>query len=401
MGPYQGADGWRRWMVVAAALALAAPLWAQSPKIFRDGDSWVEETTGTLSAGHEFRSFMDLGSLQVQGNSSQVSYVVRKRSRASSEEEARRQFEQLRISATKVGDAVILEGRLLSRSVNRLSADIVVQIPRMTRLVKVETKGGNLALSSVSGSIIGATAGGNVKLDMLSGPVKIMSGGGNMDASNIGSDLYFQSGGGNVSIDRANGQVIIKTGGGQVSIGMAGPTTVETGAGNVTVKKCNGDLRASTGGGNLNLGDIYGSVTAETGGGTVKLASAKGDVRVVTGGGAVELMKLGQSAHVETGGGSITAQFVAMRSQFKDSMLRTALGNVVVYLPRDLGVNVHASTEMANGAGITSAFPGLTISSEGGKYGPKSMSAEGMLNGGGPILRVRTTIGQIDFRQSQ
>jgi DUF4097 and DUF4098 domain-containing protein YvlB len=401
MGPYQGAAAWRRWMVAAATLALAAPLWAQSPKVFRDGDSWVEETAGTLSAGREFRSFVDLGSVLVQGNSSQVSYVVRKRSRTSSEEEARRQFEQLRISATKVGDAVVLEGRLLSRSVNRLSADIVIQIPRLTQLVKVETKGGNLALSSISGSVIGATAGGNVKVDTVSGPVKIMSGGGNMEASNVTSDLYFQSGGGNVSIDRANGQVIVKTGGGQVSIGTAGPTTVETGAGNVDVKKCSGDLHASTGGGNLNLGDVYGSVTADTGGGTVKLASAKGDVRVVTGGGAVELMKLGQSAHVETGGGTITAQFVAGRSQFKDSMLRTAVGNVVVYLPRDLGVNVHASTEMANGAGITSAFPGLTISSEGGKYGPKSMSAEGMLNGGGPILRVRTTIGQIDIRQGQ
>lgn len=400
MGPYQGAAAWRRWMVAAATLALAAPLWAQAPKIFRDGDSWVEETTGTLSAGHEFRSFMDIGSLLVEGNSSQISYVVRKRARTGSEEEARRQFEQLRISATKVGDAVVLEGRLLSRSVNRLSADIVVQIPRMTQLVKVETKGGNLALSSVSGSIIGATTGGNVKVDTVSGPVKIMSGGGNMEASNVASDLYFQSGGGNVSIDRANGQVTVKTGGGQVAIGTAGPTVVETGAGNVDVKRCNGDLHATTGGGNLNLGDVYGAVTADTGGGTVKLASAKGDVRVVTGGGAVELMKLGESAHVETGGGSITAQFVAGRSQFKDSSLRTAVGNIVVYLPRDLGVSVHASTEMANGTGITSTFSGLTISSEGGKYGPKSMSAEGSLNGGGPILRVRTTIGQIDIRQS-
>ena len=401
MGPYQGAAAWRRWMVAAATLALAAPLWAQAPKIVRDGDFWVEETTGTLSAGHEFRSVVDIGSLLVEGNSSQISYVVRKRARASSEEEARRQFEQLRISATKVGDAVILEGRLLSRSVNRLSADIVVEIPRMTQLVKVETKGGNLALSSVSGTIIGATTGGNVKVDTVSGPVKIMSGGGNMEASNVASDLYFQSGGGNVSIDRANGQVTVKTGGGQVSIGTAGPTVVETGAGNVDVKRCNGDLHASTGGGNLNLGDVYGAVTADSGGGTVKLASAKGDVRVVTGGGAVELMKLGQSAHVETGGGSITAQFVAGRSQFKDSSLRTAVGNIVVYLPRDLGVSVHASTEMANGTGITSTFTGLTISSEGGKYGPKSMSAEGSLNGGGPILRVRTTIGQIDIRQSQ
>jgi len=222
-----------------------------------------------------------------------------------------------------------------------------------------------------------------------------------MDASNVTSDLYLQSGGGNVAVDHANGEVVVKTGGGKVWIGSAGKATIETGAGNVDVNKCNGDLRASTGGGNLNLGDVYGSVTAETGGGTVKLGSARGDVRVITGGGAVELMKVGQSAHVETGGGSIMVQFVAGRTQFKDSMLRTALGNVVVYLPKDLGVDIHASTEMANGSGITSAFPELMINSTGGKYGPKSMSAEGMLNGGGPALRVRTTIGEIDIKRLQ
>lgn len=400
-GPQNGAVAWRLWMVAAAivSLALAAPLLAQSTRVFRDGDSWVEETTGTVAPGHEFRTSTEIGSVQVQGTAQQVSYVVRKRFRTDSESEARRQFEQLKITASKIGDAVILEGKLLSRGMSRLNADIIVQIPRLTQLVKVETKGGTLALSSISGSIFGSTGGGNVKVDTVSGPVKIMSGGGNMEASNVTSDLFLQSGGGNVSVDHANGQVVVKTGGGKVWIGSAGPTTVETGAGNVDVNKCSGDLRANTGGGNLNLGDVYGSVTAETGGGTVKLASAKGDVRVVTGGGAVDLMKVGQSAHVETGGGSITVQFVAGRTQFKDSVLRTALGNVTVYLPNDLGVNVHASTEMASGPGIMSAFPEIMISSEGGKYGPKSMSAEGMLNGGGPILRVRTTIGQIDIRR--
>jgi len=133
----------------------------------------------------------------------------------------------------------------------------------------------------------------------------------------------------------------------------------------------------------------------------VRLSSAQGNVRVVTGGGSVELWKLGQGAYVETGGGAITAQFVGGRNQFRESYLHTALGDVVVYLPRDLGVNVHASTEMANGAGIKLAFPGLVITSEGGQFGPKAIFAEGALNGGGPILRVRTTIGQIDFRQLQ
>jgi hypothetical protein len=53
---------------------------------------------------------------------------------------------------------------------------------------------------------------------------------------------------------------------------------------------------------------------------------------------------------------------------------------------------------MTNGRGISSDFPGLKITAS-GDYGPKAMYAEGALNGGGPMLRVRTTIGQINFRR--
>lgn len=388
-------------MAAALAILLSAPLWAQSSHVFREGNTWVEETTGTLPAGREFRTITDIGSLRVQGNASQVSYVVRKRANAESEEAARRQFDQLRIKASKVGDAVVLEGKLMGHNVNRLAADFVVQIPRLTQMVKAETRGGALSLTSIAGTVMGTTGGGNVKVDDVSGAVKITSGGGNMEAGKVSADLFLQSGGGNVSVERVTGQLFIKTGGGRVKIGTAGATTVETGAGNVEVGQCNGDLRASSGGGNLSLGDVEGSVTAETGGGTVRLTSAQGPVQVVTGGGAVELMKLGQSARVETGGGPITAQFVAGRGQYRDSYLHTAVGNVVVYLPRDLGVDVHASTELASGVGIKSEFPGLAITSEGRQYGPKSMFGEGRLNGGGPLLRLRTTIGQIDIRRSQ
>ncbi len=399
-GPQFGAVR-RRWTTVVVALTLSVPLWAQTARVYRDGNSWVEETTGTLPAGREFRTFTDMGSLQVQGNSSQVTYVVRKRSNASSEEAARKQFEQLRITASRVGDAVVLEGRLMGRNVNRLAAEFMVQSPRLTQLVKAETHGGNLALSSIAGTVVGTTGGGNVKVDDMAGPVKIMSAGGNLEAGNVTSDLFLQSGGGTVSVERVTGQLFVKTGGGKVKIGTAGATTVDTAAGNIEIGKCNGDLRANSGGGNMNFGDVAGNVTAETGGGTVKLGSAQGDVKVVTGGGAVELMKVMQGAHVETGGGPITVQFVGGRGQFRDSYLHTAMGNVVVYLPRDLGVSVHASTELANGYGIKSDFPGVAITSEGGQYGPKSMFGEGNVNGGGPILRLRTTIGQIDIRRSQ
>ncbi len=393
----------RRWKLTVAAslVVLTVPALAQSSRVFRDGDAWVEETTGTLPPGHEFRAQTDLGSVQVQGDASQVTYVVRKRSTENTEAAARRQFDQLRVTARRVGDAVVLEGRVMGRNMNRMAADFVVQIPRLTQMVKAETRGGALSFNSIQGAVMGFTGGGAVKIDDIGGPVKVTSGGGAMQAGSVNSDLFLQSGGGSISVERVSGQLFVKTGGGKVRIGTSGPATVETGAGNIEVTRCNGELRATSGGGNLNFGQVEGNLTAETAGGSVRLSSAQGNVKVVTGGGAVELWKVGQGANVETGGGAITVQFVSGRGQFHDSYLHTALGNVVVYLPRDLGVNVHASTEMANGAGIKSAFPGLAITSEGGQYGPKSMFGEGSLNGGGPILRVRTTIGQIDIRQLQ
>ena len=407
LGPQFEAAGGRRWstsawqLAITLVVALAIPLGAQSTRVFRDGNTWVEETTGNLPAGRELRAYTDLGSVQVQGSSSDVSYTIRKRTLADTEETARRQFEQLRFTANRMGDAVVLDGRLKVRNTNRLTADITVQVPRQTQSVKVETRGGALSFNSIAGSIVGFTSGGSVKLDSISGPVKITSGGGVMEAGSMGSDLFLESGGGNVTVERVNGQLIIKTGGGRVRIGASGGTSVETGAGNIEVTKCNGDLHVNSGGGNLNLGDVSGSVLAETNAGSVRLASAQGGVRVVTGGGTVELLKLGQSAQVETGAGAITVQFLPGRNRFQDSFLHTASGDVVVYLPGNLGVNVHASTELASGKGILSAFSGLAITSEGGNYGPKSMYAEGPLNGGGPVLRVRTTIGQIDIRRSQ
>ena len=144
LGPQFEAAGGRRWSNSAwrCSWRLAIPLCAQTRRVFREGNSWVEETTGSLPAGREFRAFTELGSVQVQGNAAQVSYVVRKRSFAGTEEAARKQFEQLRFSANKAGDAVVLEGRLIGRNVNRLTADIAVQIPRQTQMVKVETRAG-------------------------------------------------------------------------------------------------------------------------------------------------------------------------------------------------------------------------------------------------------------------
>jgi hypothetical protein len=56
---------------------------------------------------------------------------------------------------------------------------------------------------------------------------------------------------------------------------------------------------------------------------------------------------------------------------------------------------------VANGHTIQAGdFSGIHVTSEGGDYGPKTVTAEGQLNGGGPVLKVRTTTGDIVFRRA-
>ena len=53
--------------------------------------------------------------------------------------------------------------------------------------------------------------------------------------------------------------------------------------------------------------------------------------------------------------------------------------------------------ELANGHRIRSDFSEIRVITEGGEWGPGSATAEGNLNGGGPVLKVRTTTGDISF----
>jgi len=381
-------------------LAIAFPLCAQQPRIYRDGNTWVEEVTGTLPAAHELHVMTDIGSVEVQGNAARITYLIRKRSYLPSPDAAKRQFDHLRISAVKMGESDSIEGKVTSKNMPRFGAEFIVQVPRDLSVVKVQTRGGSLSFSSIAATIVATTGAGLIKLDDLAGPVKIASGGGNVEAGNLGGDLTFTSGASDVRVSNVGGQTQVSLAGGRVYIGSSKASTIQTGAGSIQVQKCFGDLHVVSGGGNLYLGDIYGAVQAKTEGGSVRVASATGPVQVSTGGGSVTLFNLGRGAQVETGAGPVTVEFLGNHG-FTDSFLHTASGDVTVCFGNSVPVTVHATSDMASGRGIVSDFPGLNISQQGGVYSPRSMSAEGALNGGGPALRIRTTIGQIAFRRCQ
>ena len=212
--------------------------------------------------------------------------------------------------------------------------------------------------------------------------------------------LDLHTGGGAIHVHQANGKIVAETGGGTIEIMSATQgASVETGGGGIEVHRCSGKVKAETGGGSIDLGDIDGPVSIETGGGSIHLASAKGHVDAQTGGGGIELYGV-PSARVETGAGGIVVKLIKTGAPPSDSRLETSAGDITVYIAADVAVSVRASVDMGNGHHITSDFPDIHVASEGNQWGPRTLTAEGKLNGGGPVLKVRTTTGDICFRRA-
>lgn len=383
-------------LATAFLVSIAA---AQQTRVYRDGDSWTEEVTGTLSAARNLRVRVDFGSVRVQGSSQQdITYVIRTRSYGSDEKQARREFEAYKINASARGDTALIEGNWQGHRRNLCSGEFVINVPRNLDLAKLETSGGGVTVNGIKGRVEAQSGGGKIHLDDIGGSVSAETGGDSIEIGTVNGDLHLETGGGKINITNAKGQVTATTGGGNiVLVSSAQGATLEAGGGNIEVNKCGGKLKVSTGGGNIELGDISGPVEIETGGGSIRLGWAKGVVRAETGAGRIELNGV-SSARAETGAGGILAKFISSSGERTDSVLETSAGDIVVYIAPDVAMTIRASIDLANGHKIQSDFSDIRVTSEGGDWpGPKSFTAEGKLNGGGPTLKVRTTTGDIKF----
>jgi DUF4097 and DUF4098 domain-containing protein YvlB len=387
--------------IVLLTLALAPLAAAQQSRISQAGGSWGQEITGSLAAVKNLRVKVDMGSVVVRGGSEQaINYVIHTRSYNSSEQEARRQFDSYKITAYVRGDTAWIVGDWQGRHPHHFSGEFDINVPRQMTFVKVETQGGSVDATAISGHLDAESGGGGIHVDDIGAGVNAETGGGSIDVGTVSGDIGLHTGGGSIEVHHANGKVTAETGGGSVDIQSGSQeASIETGGGSVEVHQCNGKVRVSTGGGSIELGDIGGPADIDTGGGSIRLTSAKGHVRAQTGGGGIELYGV-PSARAETGAGAITVKLVNTGAQRNDSMLETSAGDITVYIAPDVAVSVRASVDLGNGHRITSDFPDIHVTSEGGQWGPKTISAEGNLNGGGPVLKVRTTTGDICFRRT-
>ena len=158
--------------VALAIFSLPANLFAEeTTRIYRDGNGWVQEITGSIAAAKGLKVSSTEGSIQVQGGSSpNVTYTIKKHVYRSSEETARRDMASFEVRVSRRGDYVLLEAEG-NHSHGRFSAEFKVTVPKETSWVKLETMGGSVGVNGIDGSVKAETAGGSISVDEIGGPV--------------------------------------------------------------------------------------------------------------------------------------------------------------------------------------------------------------------------------------
>ena len=328
-----------------------------------------------------------MGSVVVRGGQQQgINYVVHTRSYSSSEQDARRQFESFKVTAYVKGDTAWIVGDWQGRRPRKCSGEFTINVPRDMGWMKLETEGGNVDATGISGRVEAESGGGSMRLDDIGGGVSAQTGGGSISVGTISGDIGLHTGGGSIQVRHANGKVVAETGGGSVEIqsGAQG-ASIETGGGSIEVRQCSGKVKASTGGGSIDLGDIDGPAEIDTGGGSIHLTSAKGHVSASTGGGGIELFGV-PSARAETGAGGIVVKLIntgGERRRFRYSRPPPATSRFTSH-PMLRSRCAPVST-WPTATALTPIFRIFTSPVKADQWGPKTLTAEGKLNGGGPV----------------
>lgn len=394
-------------LALGASQSLASPdeasLRRGTPQ--REGRAWVEhaECSAPTHEGGRLVLRADSGSVRVKpGRNDRVDCEVRLRAYTPSEEEARRYFRSYELGIRQLeGGGVALTGRY-QREYGRngvLGVEFHVSVPLKFNL-DLETNGGGLTVETLEGELRGYTAGGDIRTGDVTGPVRVETAGGDIDLGDITQRLEAHTAGGSIHVGNLKSDATLETSGGEIFAGIIeGSVSAETAGGDIVLRGASGPVKAETAGGQIQIGPCRASIRAETAGGSIRLQGARGMVQAETAGGSIDLFRIESAVRAQTANGRILLELNANRETFAPSLLETSVGDVQVFLPPELPLDIDAAIEEAFGHKIVSDFPQLRVEGNEEDFHHRSQRGEAALNGGGKLLRIRTVTGNIEIRR--
>ncbi len=381
-------------------LAGAALLIAQSePAPVREGGYWTRTVQGQVeTSGSAGLRVETTGNVQVRGSSDpRAGYSLKLRVKAADAREADTLLRGFIVKTGSEGGWAYIKVTP-PRQVSG-GSELTVTGPRALRDVVVETHGGDVRASDWDGGLEARSAGGRIAVDGIRGRSELRTAGGDIQAGNVGGPLRCVSGGGAIRVDSAGAEAWLETAGGEIVLHQsAGPVHAATGGGNIRIDRAAGTVFARTAGGLIQVGQAGGAVTAETSGGAIQVDAANG-VRCESAGGAIRLRNVAGALHVSANSGNILAQLISGHP-FADSLLSTNAGDITVFVPSNLALTIQATNETGGIGRIVSDFTEVPVQT-GAHPGMGPVTAQGALNGGGPVLRLNVAGGTIYLRREK
>ena len=384
-------------LALTALLATVGAAQTLSP-LRREGGYYVQEERGELPAAPRLR-ISSTGAVEVEGGvGRQVSYQLTRKVKASSEGEAQRLFDEAPLTAARQGGSVTLRVDKPSCWSCGFSAALHVSAPHATQEALISTTGGAIRVSNIEGRVNADTAAGAISADNIGGGVRATTSGGPITLGAIGGPVRCETAGGPIKVGAVRGETVLSTSGGRIEVGeVLGSLRAETSGGDIKAQRVAGEVFAGTSGGVIQIGEALGRVVAETAGGSIEIAKAPQGVTADTAGGRIRLTEVAGAIRAASAAGNIEAVFLN-GSPVADSLIETNAGAIVVFLPASLRVAVDASVGFARGLNrIESEFADIQVVR--GSGGASEVRAVGVLNGGGPVLRIRNTSGRIQIRR--
>ncbi len=231
-----------------------------------------------------------------------------------------------------------------------------VTVPYQSNVDLKTASAGAIHVDNLDGTVRAEASIGNLRLGEIQGIVWGKTGGpGSITLKGCQSDVDLESGIGNIELGSVGGKVIAKTGG----------------PGKVVLKECQSDVDVESGIGNIELGSVGGKVIAKTGGP-----------------GKVVLRDCQSGVDVESGIGNIHAE-IPTQPMHPWILQTSGPGKIEIVLSSKAAVNIDAETRGPISSDIPVQIQGLLTEHK----------LNGTLNGGGPLLKLRTSLGEIRLKK--
>ncbi len=308
------------------------------------------------------------------------------------------------------------------RDAERVWVTYEVHVPRRYS-VEIATRAGDVTAQDIDGTAALSSGAGNIQagrigdVQAMKSPAipksagaakhgvfiaRLQTAGGHILVGDVGGGLRATTGGGHIDAGNIDGDAVLHTGGGNLRAGhISGAARLTTGGGNIAVERVEAGAEAESAGGRIDFGEVIGGIHAGTRGGGVRVARVAGPMQLDVRDGGIVLAGVEAPLHASSATGGITASFSQRFGDAVDrgdgSELSAGHGDIVVYLPRQIGMTIDAVIEHSADGRITAdpAIPFQMNYEQGG--GGRVLRGHCAFNGGGEVLHLRTSEGNIQL----